>query len=57
MIKKQWARRHIEETFMKGLMMISFALVAGSLGLILWTVIVRGVPALTWNMTWPAAGL
>ena len=50
MIKKRWARRHITEAFMKGLMIISFVLVAGSLGLILWTVIVRGLPALTWDM-------
>ena len=50
MIRKQWARRHIEEAFVKGLMIVSFAFVAGSLGLILWTVIVRGLPALSWDM-------
>jgi phosphate transport system permease protein len=50
MIKNKWARRHIEEALLKGLMFVSFALVAGSLGLILWTVIVRGLPALSWEM-------
>jgi phosphate transport system permease protein len=50
MIRKRWARRHIEEALVKGMMFLSFATVAGSLGLILWTVIVQGLPALTWNM-------
>ena len=50
MIKNKWARRHLEEAFVKGLMILSFMFVAGSLGLILWTVIVRGLPALSWNM-------
>ena len=31
-------------------MIFSFAIVAGSLGLILWTVVSRGLPALTWDM-------
>jgi len=50
MIRKHWARRHLAEAVVKGLMMGSFLVVAGSLGLILWTVIVRGLPALTWSM-------
>ena len=50
MIKKRWARRHLTEAFVKGVMIASFAVVAGSLGLILWTVIIRGLPALTWEM-------
>jgi phosphate transport system permease protein len=50
MIKRRWARRHLTEAIVKGLMVASFILVAGSLGLILWTVIVRGLPALTWDM-------
>ncbi len=50
MIRKHWARRHLAEAVVKGLMMASFLVVAGSLGLILWTVIVRGLPALTWSM-------
>ncbi len=35
---------------MKGLMISAFAVVAASLGFILWTVIIKGLPALTWNM-------
>ena len=50
MIKNHWARRHIAEAIVRGLMIASFALVALSLGLILWTVIARGLPALTWDM-------
>ena len=50
MIKRRWARRHLTEAFVKGVMIASFAVVAGSLGLILWTVIIRGAPALTWEM-------
>jgi phosphate transport system permease protein len=49
-MKKRWARRHVEEGIAKFLMWISFALVAGSLGLILWTVIVKGLPSLSWAM-------
>ena len=50
MIKKRWARRHLAEAIVKALMMAAFVVVAASLGLILWTVIVRGVPSLTWSM-------
>ena len=50
MIKRHWARRHLAESLMKTLMTISFVIVAGSLGLILWTVIARGLPALTLDM-------
>jgi phosphate transport system permease protein len=53
MIKRRWARRHLTEAFVKGVMIASFAVVAGSLGLILWTVIIRGAPALTWEMISP----
>jgi phosphate transport system permease protein len=49
-VKKRWQRRHIVETFMKSLMFISFVIVAGCLGLILWTVISKGLPALNWDM-------
>ena len=49
MIKKR-ARRHIEEAIFKVLMIGSFAFVAGSLGLIMLTVIAKGLPALSWNM-------
>ncbi len=43
-------RRHIEEGFVKLLMFLSVALVAGSLGFILFTVLVKGLPALNWAM-------
>jgi phosphate transport system permease protein len=43
-------RRHIEEGIIKFLMISSFALVAGSLGFILITVLVKGLPALNWAM-------
>ena len=49
-MKKRWNRRHITEAFVKGLMRLSFGLVAGSLALILWTIISRGVPSLSWEM-------
>jgi len=49
-VKKRWTRRHLVEAFVKGLMRLSFVIVAGSLALILWTVIRRGLPALTWDM-------
>ena len=49
-MKKRWTRRHLVEAFVKGLMRLSFVIVAGSLALILWTVIRRGLPALTWDM-------
>jgi phosphate transport system permease protein len=50
MIRKRWARRHIAEGFMKFLMVSSFVVVTASLGLILWTILVRGLPSLTWSM-------
>ena len=49
-MKKRWQRRRIVEVFVKGLMFVSFIIVAACLGLILWTVITRGLPALTWEM-------
>ena len=50
MMKKRWQRRHIVEAFVKGLMLVSFLLVAACLGAILWTILVQGLPALTWAM-------
>lgn len=50
MIKKRWSRSRIAEGIVKGLMLASFALVAASLGLILWTILSRGLPSLTWEM-------
>ncbi len=43
-------RRHVEEAFFKVLMILSMVLVIGSLGFILVTVIVKGLPALNWAM-------
>jgi phosphate transport system permease protein len=48
--KKRWQRRHLVEAFMKFIMRVSLFIVAGSLGLILWTIISRGLPSLTWEM-------
>jgi phosphate transport system permease protein len=48
--KKHWQKRHLTELFMKTLMRLAFIAVAGALGLILWTVLSRGLPALTWDM-------
>jgi len=50
MKKNYWQRRHLTELFMKTLMRISLIGAAASLGLILWTVVARGLPALTWDM-------
>jgi phosphate transport system permease protein len=50
MKKKHWEHRHLMEMFMKTIMRASLVVVAASLGLILWTVIVRGLPALNWDM-------
>jgi phosphate transport system permease protein len=53
-MNKNWFRkrnaRHIEESFFKLLMLLSFLVVTGSLGLILATVIVKGLPALNLAM-------
>ena len=49
-MKKHWARRHIVEAIFKVLMLISFTLVTGCLGLILWTIISKGLPAMNWAM-------
>ena len=50
MKKKHWQKRHVVETFMKTLMQVSLLIVTGALGLILWTIISRGLPALSWDM-------
>ena len=50
MIKKRWSRQRLVEGFVKVLMLASFAVVAASLGLILWTIIARGLPSMTWEM-------
>lgn len=43
-------RRQMEESFFKFIMVCSFFVVASSLGFILFTVIVKGLPALNWAM-------
>ncbi|MBN1538268.1 MAG: phosphate ABC transporter permease PstA [Anaerolineales bacterium] len=43
-------RRQVEEAIFKFIMVCSFLLVASSLGLILFTVIVKGLPSLNWAM-------
>lgn len=48
--KKHFQRRHIIESFMKFTMLVSLVIVTGSLGLILWIIIARGLPALSWDM-------
>jgi len=50
MRKKRYQRRHLIESFMKALMRIALVIVASSLGLILWTIISRGLPSLTLDM-------
>jgi phosphate transport system permease protein len=49
-MKKRWVRRHILEAIFKVLMLLSFCLVAGSLALILWTIISKGLPSVSWAM-------
>ena len=49
-MKKRWHRRRIVEAFIQGLMLVSFVIVAGCLGLILWSVISKGLPALNLDM-------
>jgi len=50
MKKRRWVKRHIEEGIFKAMMIFSFLLVAGSLGIILMTVIIKGLPALNLDM-------
>lgn len=49
-MKKRWQRRRLMEAFVKGLMLVSLIIVTGCLGLILWAVISKGLPALNWDM-------
>lgn len=49
-MKRHWHKRHIEEAILKGLMLFSFLVVVGALVLILGTVLVKGLPALNWQM-------
>ena len=45
-MRKRLTLRHLEELFFRVLMIASFVLVAGSLALILFTVVMKGLPAL-----------
>lgn len=47
---RRWERRHVAEAIVRGTMYLSMALVAGSLALILWTILLRGIPAMSWEM-------
>jgi len=49
-MKKKLHRRFLAEFIARALMIGSFALVALILGLILWTLIQKGLPSLTWEM-------
>jgi phosphate transport system permease protein len=49
-MEKKWHRRNISELIIKILMAISFAIVICSLGMIVWTVLSKGLPALTLDM-------
>jgi phosphate transport system permease protein len=50
MKKKHFESRHLIELLMTTLMRIALVIVAVALGLILWTIISRGLPSLTWSM-------
>jgi len=49
-MKHRRTRSQLVEAVFKVLMLASFAFVAGSLALILWTIISKGLPALSWAM-------
>lgn len=49
-LKFRWRRRHISEWIARACMIFSFSLIVGSLAVILWTIIQKGLPALTWDM-------
>ena len=48
--KRSFERRHIVELVIKIVMQLALFIVAGALGLILWTIISRGWPSLSWEM-------
>jgi phosphate transport system permease protein len=49
-MKKRWAKRHVAEALFKIFMYASFTLVVGSLAVILWTILSKGLPAMNWAM-------
>jgi phosphate transport system permease protein len=50
MRRQPWNRRHLIERVMQIAMIISLVIVMLCLGAILWTIIARGLPSLTWQM-------
>ena len=42
--------KHIEETIVKALMWLSLAIVAGGVASVLWSILSKGLPVLTWEM-------
>ncbi len=50
MKKTHFHRRHIEESIVKTLMILSFIILAGSLGYILVTILIKGLPAMNLDM-------
>ncbi|MFN2146058.1 MAG: phosphate ABC transporter permease PstA [Anaerolineales bacterium] len=50
MKKKFFRRRHLVEILIKTIMRVSLLLISAVLGLILWTIISRGLPSLSWSM-------
>src|SRR5260370_36516871 len=50
MIERRWARNRSNAVFVMGLMVVSLMVVGGILGSILWTILVKGLPALPWRM-------
>ena len=49
-MKKRWQRRHFDEALAMMFMVVSFGLVLGSLVMILWTVVDKGLPSLNLAM-------
>src|SRR5574340_1584511 len=48
--KNRFQKRHVFEFLATTTMRISLLIVAGALGFILWTIISRGIPAMSWEM-------
>ncbi len=46
----RWKWQYLEEKFMQGLMLLSFGLILLSLLLILFTIVSKGLPSLSWEM-------
>lgn len=48
--KNRFQQRHVAEFLATSTMRLSLLIVAGALGFILWTIISRGIPAMSWEM-------